>query len=209
MHCFFNLLLLLRTNSKIRQTSQLHIPGRDDERGIAVILALIMLLIMSVIAVTISFVSNIDFLTMSHYKRGQEAFLATERCVAEARRQFEIAGIAQLFFQLQGGVPLGIDVSLPNGSRCRSGPRNYDQSDGPIPFIVIPPPTKTNSRPVKHVSLPSGGSGGAAIVGTSFLVTGKDSMDEDIDDSNPDINTGTEISVGFESFIPGGDTNIY
>jgi hypothetical protein len=64
-------------------------------------------------------------------------------------------------------------------------------------------------RPLKHVSLPSGGVGGAAAVPASFLVTGKDAMDRDKKDTNPDINTGVEIAVGFESFVPGGASNVY
>jgi Tfp pilus assembly protein PilX len=54
-------------------------------RVIAVIIAMIMILIMSTLAITISFMSNIDFQTMSNYKQGQEAFLAAENCVAEAK----------------------------------------------------------------------------------------------------------------------------
>ena len=64
-------------------------------------------------------------------------------------------------------------------------------------------------RPLKNTSLPSGGLGGAVMIGTSFLVTGKDAGDKDKDDTNPDINTGTEISAGFESFLAGGASNVY
>jgi hypothetical protein len=59
------------------------------------------------------------------------------------------------------------------------------------------------------VSLPSGGAGGAALVPASFLVTGKDAKDEDLTDEKTDINTGTEIAIGFETFIPGGASNVY
>ncbi|HEY4673355.1 MAG TPA: pilus assembly PilX N-terminal domain-containing protein, partial [Nitrososphaerales archaeon] len=63
------------------------------EDGIALIIALIMLLTMTMLAISVSFTSNIDFQTMSNYKQGQEAFLAAERCVEEAKRQFESVGI--------------------------------------------------------------------------------------------------------------------
>src|SRR3990170_2630864 len=180
------------------------------EDGIALIIALIMLLTMTMLAISVSFTSNIDFQTMSNYKQGQEAFLAAERCVEEAKRQFESVGIVPLFLLLQGGAATGIQVDLPNGARCRTGPRDYDTGSGlPIPFIQIPPPTKAMGRPLKNTSLPSGGLGGAVMIGTSFLVTGKDAGDKDKGDTNPDINTGTEISAGFESFLAGGASNVY
>ncbi|MGQ0793626.1 MAG: PilX N-terminal domain-containing pilus assembly protein [Deltaproteobacteria bacterium] len=184
------------------------------EDGIALILALLMLLVMSALAVTISFMSSVDFQTMSNYKQGQEAFLAAERCVEEGRQRFETVGIETLFFLLQSGVAsdeLTIEIDLPNGSKCRTGPRGFNRASpsDPAPFIQIPPPTKAFGRPVKNVSLPSGGIGGAAVVSTSFLVTGKDAGDKDKDDTDPDLNTGTEIAIGFESFIPGGASNVY
>ena len=188
-----------------------------NENGIALLLALIMLLVLTTLAITISFTSNIDFQTMSSYKRGQEAFLAAERCVEEGRMRFEIVGIETLYFLLQSAVPTDELVvewpkdDLPNSARCRTGSRYFNRvnADDPPPFIEIPPPTKTLGRPIKHVSLPSGGAGGAALVPASFLVTGKDSNDEDITDQKADINTGTEIAVGFETFIPGGASNVY
>ncbi|MER3446112.1 MAG: hypothetical protein C4291_04410 [Candidatus Dadabacteria bacterium] len=179
------------------------------ENGVALILALIILLIISILAISVSFTSNVDFQMMSNYKQGQEAFLAAERCIDEARRQFEIVGIETLYFQLQSGITTGIQITLPNGAQCRTGPRDYSSSNGPIPFLQVPPPIKTLGRPLKHVSLPSGGIGGAALVPTSFLVTGKDAGDKDMNDTNSNINTGTEISAGFESFIPGGASNVY
>jgi type IV pilus assembly PilX-like protein len=179
------------------------------ENGIALILALIILLIISILAISASFTSNLDFQMMSNYKQGQEAFLAAERCIDEARKQFEVVGIETLFFQLQSGINAGIQLTLPNGAQCRTGPRDYDSSSGPIPFLQVPPPTKLLGRPLKHTSLPSGGVGGAAVVPVSFIVTGKDARDKDKNDSNPNINTGTEISAGFESIIPGGASNVY
>jgi hypothetical protein len=84
---------------------------RTSESGIAVIIAMIMILIMSTLAITISFMSNIDFQTMSNYKRGQEAFLAAENCVEEARKVFETVGIETLFYELQVGTqPAGIEL---------------------------------------------------------------------------------------------------
>ncbi len=192
-----------------RKKETLRMGNLKRENGIALILALIMLLIISVLAVIASFTSNLDFQMMSNYKQGQEAFLAAERCVDEARKQFEVVGIETLYFQLQSGITTGIQLTLPNGAQCRTGPRDYDSSSGPVPFLQVPPPTKLLGRPLKHVSLPSGGIGGAALVPTSFLVTGKDAGDKDKTDTNPNINTGTEVSAGFESFIPGGASNVY
>ncbi|MGH7799749.1 MAG: pilus assembly PilX family protein [Thermodesulfobacteriota bacterium] len=179
------------------------------EDGIALIIALIMLLTMTMLAISVSFTSNVDFQTMSNYKQGQEAFLAAERCVEEAKRQFESTGIVPMFLLLQAGVGPSVEVDLPNGARCRTGPRDYDVSDGPIPFIQIPPPTKAMGRLLKNTSLPSGGMGGAVMLETNFIVTGKDARDKDKDDNNPDINTGTEIAAGFESFLAGGASNVY
>lgn len=192
------------------------ISHKKGESGIAVIIALIMILIMSTLAITISFMSNIDFQLMSNYKQGQEAFLAAEDCVKEARRVFETTGIEALFYQLQvGAESAGIELPACPGnseSYCRTGTRNFLRADctEAVPAIVqVPPPTKQMGRPLKHVSLPSGGVGGAAAVPASFLVTGKDAMDKDKVDTNPDINTGVEIAVGFESFVPGGASNVY
>jgi hypothetical protein len=185
------------------------------EDGIALLLSLIMLLVLTTLAITVSFTSNIDFQTMSSYKRGQEAFLAAEACVEEGRMRYEILGIETLYFLLQNAIStedLTIEIKdLPNGARCRTGSRYFNRAsanDLP-PFIAIPRPTKHMGRPVKHTSLSSGGLGGVGFFPTTFLVTGKDSDDEDITDLRTDINTGTEIAVGFETFIPGGASNVY
>lgn len=202
-----------------------------NQDGIAIILAMIMLLVMSVMALTISFMSNIDYTSMANYKRGQEAFLAAETCVRVGRERFETIGVETLYFQLQGVFDPTIVSTSSNlvileplsntdnpaddpddwqGPMCRSGPRIFDSAaEGPAKFIEIPPPTKVTGRPIKNISLPSGGLGGAALVPVTFTVMGKDSEDEDKDDTNPDVNTGTEIAVGFESFIPGGASNVY
>ena len=202
-----------------------------NQNGIAIILAMIMLLIMSVMALTISFMSNVDFSSMANYKRGEEAFLAAESCVLEGRKRFETIGVESLYFQLQSvsdpstistNSPLVIrEPLLPSdnpaddpdqwaGPMCRSGPRIFDSTtSGPAQFIEIPPPSKVTGRPIRDVSLPSGGAGGAALFPVTFTVVGKDSQDKDKDDTNDKINTGTEIAVGFETFIPGGATNVY
>jgi Tfp pilus assembly protein PilX len=57
-----------------------------NEEGVAIIMALIMLLVMSVLATTVSFNSNNDFRAMSNYKQGQEAFLAAENCVRQEKK---------------------------------------------------------------------------------------------------------------------------
>lgn len=198
------------------------IDNKKSESGIAVIIAMIMILIMSTLAITISFMSNIDFQTMSNYKQGQEAFLAAEQCVQQARSVFETTGIETLFYQLQlGGPQTGVEIPqtpATGEAYCRTGSRNFERVDAagnsdvngdPPPIVQAPPTTKQMGRPLKHVSLPSGGVGGAAAVPASFLVTGKDAGDRDKKDINPDINTGVEIAVGFESFVPGGASNVY
>jgi len=193
---------------------------RNDESGIALILALIMLLVMSVLAITVSFNSNNDFYAMSNYKRGEESFLAAERCVQEGRNRFEIIGVEILYFLLQNKETvtlsqgsasdlLILDEDLDNGSRCRSGPRFIDGSSGPGELIEIPPITKTIQRPLKNTSMSTSASGGAGLVPVNFAVTGKDSDDKDKDDLKEDINTGTEIAVGFETFIPGNANQMY
>jgi len=221
-------------NSVYDAKQEKHLGGNKKifkEDGVAIFLALFMLLIMSVLALTVAFNANIDFKTMSNYKRGHESFLAAERCVAEARRQFETIGIEFLFFQLQGNNLDGIEIKMGRPASagtpavdcddpdefatkcmvCRTGPRDFHRASqtDPVPFINVPPPTKLSGRPVKNVSLPSGGKGGAALVPVTFIVTGKDEQDNDKTDTDKELNTGTEIAVGFETFVPGGATNVY
>jgi len=206
---------LIRTNT----TSKIN-GLYKNESGVAIMLALIMLLVMSVLAITVSFSSNTDFQAMSIFKRGQEAFLAAERCIGEGRNRFEVIGIEILFFLLQnketvslsqGGVGnlLVLDEDLDNGAVCRSGFRYLNSSDGPAEFIEIPPISKTIQRPLKNTSMSSSASGGAGLIPVTFVVTGKDSGDKDKDDTNDSINTGTEIAVGFETFIPGNANQMY
>lgn len=192
-----------------------------QEDGVAIIMALVMLLVMSVLATTVSFNSNNDFQAMSNYKRGQEAFLAAEDCIREGRNRFEIIGIEVLYFLLQnkGTVTLGqggandllvLDEDLENGARCRSGPRTLDSAtEGAGQIIEIPPITKTIQRPLKNTSMSTSASGGAGLVPVTFVVTGKDEGDKDKDDVKNTINTGTEIAAGFETFIPGNANQMY
>ena len=203
----------------------------NNQDGIAIILAMIMLLVMSIMAVTVSFISNVDFKMMSVHKRGQEAFLAAETCISEARQRLETVGVETLFFELQSTPDVTVlptssemviiqpinntdnpadDPEDWKGSMCRSGPRIWDEpTQGPARFIELPPPSKAVGRPLKNTSLASGGSGGASLVPVIFEVIGKTGVDEDKNDDDPEINTGTEVAVGFESFIPGGATNMY
>lgn len=193
-----------------------------SEKGIAVILALTMLLVMSVLATTIAFMSNVDFQSMSSFRRGQEALLAAEHCIQEIRRTFEGIGIEIVFFNVQGGTSFGPSATLDDGSYCRTGTREWTNPDttpdggGGIvinsvkpPFVEVPDAVKSLGRPLKDVSLPSGGVGGAALVPVTVVVTGKDANDKDLDDLDDTINTGVEIAVGFETFIPGGASNVY
>jgi hypothetical protein len=192
-----------------------------NEEGVAIIMALIMLLVMSVLATTVSFNSNNDFRAMSNYKQGQEAFLAAEDCIREGRNRFEIIGIEVLYFLLQnkdtvllgqGGASelLVLEEELGNGAKCRSGPRLLDSAtEGSGQIIEIPPVTKTIQRPLKNTSMSTSASGGAGLVPVTFRVTGKDEGDKDIDDVKNTINTGTEVAAGFETFIPGNANQMY
>ncbi len=208
----------LKECSSARETSA-KMCGRED--GVAIIMALIMLLVMSVLATTVSFNSNNDFHAMSNYKRGQEAFLAAESCIQEGRNRFEVVGIEVLYFLLQNKSTasvgqgdadnlLVLNKELDNGARCRSGPRIFDSTtEGSGQIVEIPPITKTIQRPLKNTSMSTSASGGAGLVPVSFLVTGKDEGDKDINDVKDTINTGTEIAVGFETFIPGNANQMY
>lgn len=200
-----------------------------DEKGIALILALIMLLVMSVIATTVSFNSNNDFKAMSNYKQGQEAFLAAERCIQQGRNRFEVVGIEVLYFLLQNKETVvlgdgsasdllvlneeigdcGEDEESLSCARCRSGPRVLDSNESEGRLIEIPPITKTIQRPLKNTSMSTSASGGAGLVPVTFLVTGKDRRDKDPGDETLNINTGTEVAVGFETFIPGNANQMY
>lgn len=194
------------------------VKNRKSEEGIAIILALLILLVLSAMAVSISFISNIDFQTMANFKRGQEAFLAAERCVMEAKKTFEITGIGELAFRDQFGIDQTLSLALDNGATCRSGTRDFDadtNDDGnpdtgaSAGFVEFPTETKQLGRPIKGTSLPMGGSAGVTVVPFAFRVVGKDSQDEDPNDLKDDINTGTEIAVGIENFTVGGGSNVY
>lgn len=197
-----------------------------NEKGIAIILSLIMLLVMSVMAISVSFLSNNNFKMMGVHKDGQEAFLAGESCVMEAKQRLEQIGAAPLFLKLQSaGDPTTIStlnaiVILKNldskdngkevadwqGPLCRSGPRIWDSSkQGPGLFINIPEVTKANGRPVADESI---GQATTAIT-VPFNVMGKSSNDEDKEDLEDTINTGTELGIGIEVFVVGATDPIY
>ena len=183
---------------------------RQSEQGIALALALVTLLIISIMAVSISFVSNTDFQTMTNYKAGQESFLAAERCVIEARQKFEIEGIETLVALQTIDLAEPFTMTLPGGSVCRSGPRFFvNNGSNTLPFVNIPEGVKSISRPLAHTMLPSGGKGGAVAAALDFEVVGKDSRDRDKDDKDSDLNTGVQISVGIETFLPSGGSNVY
>jgi len=198
-----------------------------NEEGIAIILALIMLLVMSIMAVTASFLSNTDFRMMSVHKRGQEAFLAAETCVTIAKRRLEEIGAAPLFLKLQSAASDPLTISTLNaiiilenmdaqddgkavddwfGPLCSSGPRIWDSAtQGPGLFINIPEATKSNGRPVADESV---GQATTAIT-VPFNVMGKSSDDEDKDDTDEQINTGIELEIGIEVFVVGATDPIY
>jgi len=197
----------------------------SDESGIALIIALSMLLVMSIMAISVSFLSNTDFQTMSNFKRGQEAFLAGETCVQETRRRIAEEGIALLVFKQSAQSPtdslvkpLEIQLADSNdalttdsaglGAMCRSGNRMMSESDKD-PIFTFPDNVKSIERIMRNTSLPDSGSGGAKAIPITFTVMGKDSQDKDKDDSDDEINTGTQIAVGIETFTGGGASNVY
>lgn len=187
-----------------------HVNINESEKGIAIVLALITILIMSIMAVSISYVSNIDYVTMSNYKKGQEAFLAAERCTVEARKEFEIEGVETIVALQTIGQLDSFIRTLPNGATCRSGPRFWDSDAGTsLPFVSIPEGVKSIQRPLKNTSLPSGGKSSPVAAAMSFEVFGKSSLNKDKYDTDDDINTGIHISVGVETFLPGGGSNVY
>ncbi|MGI9535051.1 MAG: pilus assembly PilX family protein [Thermodesulfobacteriota bacterium] len=198
-----------------------------NQEGIAIILAMIMLLVMSVMAVTVSFISNVDFKMMAVHKRDQEAFLAAESCIAEGRKRLEEFGPSVLYLKLQSVVdpttlttasellvlkPLkSSDTSSDpddwKGPLCRSGPRIWDSTtQGLARLIEVPNPVKKSGRPTTLTSL---GGGGITAIPVSFNVMGKTSADEDKSDTDAKINTGTEVGAGFEVFIVGEPDPVY
>lgn len=172
---------------------------KKGQEGIVVVIALTMLLILSVLAVSISFVSNTDFKTMANFKRGEEAFLSAEVCVGEVRKLIESEGLSILLFKQQNSSLDTIEVTLDNGAKCRLGPRGLDVTDidydEQIVFSI--PESKTTGRTMRNTQL--GGQTSVSALPIVFTVTGKDSQDQDKDDTNPNLNTGTVIAVGLEA----------
>lgn len=198
---------------------------KKSEKGIAIILALVMLLVMSVMAISASFISNIDFQSMSVFKRGQEAFLAGESCIIEGRKRMETLGYPELLNQKivtetyvgrgEGGLSASnnpfqstvyIDLDIDQ-ARCRSGHRILDEIPSSF-FNEIG--ERSLNRDLKHYSKNDGGDVTPATVSQiTFVSTGKDREDEDINDTNLQINTGTEIAFGLEVVNPGGSGNVH
>jgi len=207
-----------------------HASLRNDESGIALIIAIILILVMTTLASTISFLSNNDFYSMSNYKRGQEAFLAAESCVIETRKILENVTPGQLIelkrsdninpenLESELGRKLFLqspvsphDISNNNlgpakwhGPVCRTGSRalGSDQIIKPSNYLITN--EYKSSRPVKNFS-----AGEFDITPISIIVTGKDSLDGDKTDEIDHINTGIEIVVGIEVLTPGGKKNKY
>lgn len=204
----------------------------SDERGVAIIIALVMLLVMSILAISVSFMSNTDFQAMSNFKRGQEAFLAGETCVQETRRKIAEEGLALLLFKQSAGLsatggsnsvlePIEIKLTDTNsalakgsdniGALCRSGTRIMDgtsvQSKDPI--FILPENVKSIERIIRETSLPDSGVGGAKAIPITFTVMGKDSQDIDKNDEEAFNNSGTQLAVGIETFTGGGASNVY
>ena len=200
----------------------------SDQSGIALIIALVMLLVMSVMAISVSFLSNTDFQTMSNFKRGQEAFLAGETCIQETRRRIAEQGLALLLFKQSAQKasdplvkPVDIDLASSNnnlitdsdgiGATCRSGSRIMDGTtiSSKDPIFTLPDNVRSIERVMRNTSLPDAGSGGSKAIPIVFTVMGKDSQDKDKEDEEDNINTGTQLAVGVEIFTGGGASNVY
>jgi len=201
---------------------------RNDENGIALIIAIILILVMTTLASTISFLSNNDFYSMSNYKRGQEAFLASESCVIEIRKILENIEPNKLYEVTRADImvpevlesELGSNIfvqkpvnindnpdSLPDswhGPVCRTGSRALGPEQIKQPSNYLITNEHKSSRPAKNYSESEFG-----ITPISIIVTGKDSLDGDKTDDIDKINTGIEIIVGFEVLTPGGNQNQY
>jgi len=212
---------------------------KDEEKGVALIIAIILILVTTTIATSISFISNNSFLSMSNYKSGQEAFFATESCVIEVRNILENTNPAVFYELVRSGInadlieqelgrnifvqkpvsnidkPTGVeDFGDPEtwlGPACRTGSRalNSEQIKQPENFLITN--ESKSSRHVKNFSI-----GEFDVTPISIIVTGKSSLDQDKadrreenEDRDDDINTGIEIISGFEVLTLGGGGNRY
>lgn len=199
----------------------------SDESGIALIIALVMLLVMCVMAISVSFLSNTDFQTMTNFKRGQEAFLAAETCVNETRRQIAQEGLAFLLFKQASQKstdpliePLDIDIADSNsnlikdsdgiGAKCRSGSRLMDSTvvASIDPIFEFPEDAKSIARDLRGFSKDAASPSNPQATPIVFTVIGKDAKDRDKNDEEIQVNTGTQLATGVEAFLLGG-TNVY
>jgi len=211
----------------------------NDESGVALIIAIILILVMATLASTISFLSNNDFYSMSYYKRGQEAFLAAESCVIETRKTLENINPAVYYELIRSGIDPGlletelgrklfiqkpisshdvrtddsdndVDPETWNGPVCRTGSRALNSNEIRQASNFLLTNESKSTRHVKNFSI-----GQFNVTPMSVIVTGKDSLDEDKADRNEEgsvnepVNTGIEIISGFEVLTLGGRGNEY
>ncbi len=212
---------------------------KSDQSGVALIIAIILVLVMTTIATSISFISNNNFLSMSNYKSAQEAFFATESCVIEVRNILENTNPAIFYELVRSGIDadllteeLGRDVFVlkpvsnidkPPGTQefgdpdtwqgpvCRTGSRALNSNEIKQPENFLITNETKSSRHVKNFSI-----GEFDVTPISIIVTGKSSLDQDKadrkeenSDRDDDINTGIEIISGFEVITLGGGGNKY
>jgi hypothetical protein len=206
---------------------------RNDESGIALIIAIILILIMTTLGSTISFLSNNDFYSMSNYKSGQEAFLASESCVIEIRKILENVEPAEILelkrsddvnpenleselgsklfiqspispFDVTTNGSINPDPATWEGPLCRTGSRALGSAQIKKPSNYLITKDYKGSRHVTNNSI-----GMIDMTPISIIVTGKDSFDGDKTDENEHINTGIEIVVGFEVLSPGAGDSSY
>ena len=172
-----------------------NIPSIQNEKGVALIMAIIIILAMSIMASAISFISNNDYISSVTYEDGQEAFLASESCVMELKKRFEeddfaifdpttVSSAASKFL----GSPSGNENTRPY---CRTGDRKNDNT------TVIEDVAGSHEK-----NVPGYSDGHFFAKQYRAIVTGKGSRDRDKEDTDPKINTGIEILYGFEVIIP-------
>lgn len=194
-----------------------------NERGVALIIAIILVLVMSTLATTISFLSNNNFYSMSQYKRGHEAFLAAESCAVEIRKNIEKIQPSKFLELIRSDIdtslsesefgdnifvnkPINLSVDNPDlspstwhGPMCRVGSRHLTSEQiNELKNFFIPREFK-GTRHLKET-----GVGIQTAIPLTFILTGKDSLDKDKEDSNNNINTGIEILIGYEAIATGG-----
>ncbi len=69
----------------------------QEEKGVVLILAIIIIAVMSATVPIISFIPNNNFIMSNVYEDGQEAFVATDYCLSELLEKLDNGGITNIF----------------------------------------------------------------------------------------------------------------